>query len=340
MTYCIKVHRENAEKAKRYLIRNGLFNRGYRVFSRKSFIYFPILHTPKGNDAKVLKQLGSIESETFEESITKSYKEMLIEEFKGIDNLPTGYDLIGNIAVIDADAGKAKKIAKIIKSINKGVETVVRKGGAVAGVYRTRRYVHVLGKMNFVARYKENNCLFVFDIRKAFFSTRLAYERQRISKLVKRDEHVVVMFAGVGPFAIEIAKAVPSSRVIAMELNKYAYKSMLDNIKLNHVRNVAPELGDVKKLVVKHKGFADRIVMPLPKDSYKFLGTVLTLAKPKCIVHYYTFGKKESAFEDNENMLRDFFEAKGLKVKVISKRVVRPYSAKEIEIVIDFVLSK
>ncbi len=340
MAYCIKVRKKNAEKAKRYLVRNGLFNRGYKVFSRKSFIYFPILHVPNGKDAKVLKTLGSVEVEDFERSSIKSYRDLLTEEFRDIEKLPTGYDLLGNIAVIDAEAGDAKKIARIVIRVNKGVETVVRKAGAVTGLYRTRRYLHVLGKKNFISRYKENNCLFVFDIRKVFFSTRLAYERQRISKLVKKDEQVIVMFAGVGPFAIEIAKAMPSSKVIAMELNKHAYEAMLNNIKLNHVENVIPELGDVNRLAARHKNFADRIVMPLPKDSYNFLGAVLAVAKPNCIVHYYTFGSKESAFEDSEKRLREFFNMHGVKIRIVGKRVVRPYSAKEVEIVMDFKLVK
>ena len=40
-------------------------------------------------------------------------------------------------------------------------------------------------------------------------------------------------FAGVGPFAIEIAKSHPRASVLAIELNPSAYGYMLKNIRLN-----------------------------------------------------------------------------------------------------------
>jgi len=333
---CLIVEKRNAEKAKKYLLKHNMLNKGYKVFGNESFIYFPIL-SQKGE--KELKRFGTLGYADFEERKAIDYKkelEKILSKAEG--EAAKGYDLLGNIAIIDAEPKLAKQIGRLILSLNKNVETVLRKTGAVKGRYRTRSYAYVAGKRNYIAHYKENGCIFEFDVRKVFFSPRLAYERQRIAAQVKDGEHVVVMFAGVGPFAIEIAKKVPGAKVIAIELNKYAYKYMLRNIQLNKVKNVKPVLGDVKRVAREYRNFADRIVMPLPKESHSFLDAAYKVAKQKAIVHYYTFVPRDS--NNASSLLLSFSRKMNAKIKVLNERIVRPYSAKEVEIVIDFMLSK
>lgn len=334
---CLIVKKRNAEKAKKYLLKHNMLNKGYKVFGKESFIYFPIL-SQKGEEE--LKQFGTLGYASFEESKARIDYKKELEKILGKANgeMAKGYDLLGNIAIVDAEPKVAKQIGKLILSLNKNVETVLRKASAVKGKYRTRSYAYVAGKRNYIAHYKENGCIFEFDVRKVFFSPRLAYERQRIAAQVKDSEHVIVMFAGVGPFAIEIAKKVPSAKVIAIELNKYAYKYMLRNIQLNKVKNVKPVLGDVKKVAIKYRNFADRIVMPLPKESHSFLDAAYKVAKQKAIVHYYTFVPRDG--NNARSLLLSFFKKMNANIKVLNERMVRPYSAKEVEIVIDFMLSK
>ncbi len=334
---------KDAEKAKEYLLRHNLFDRRYKVFGRGSFIYLPLAATPK-RQLTGLKKFGELRNAAFPNAKRRpdSYRELLKNTLgkKGYANAAKGYDLLGNIAVIDSKKSVAKKVARAVLSSNRSVETVLRKEGAVKGRYRTRRYSHVLGLKNYIATYRENGCVFRFDVRKVFFSPRLAYERLRISKLVKKHETVLVMFAGVGPFAIEIARAHSDANVLAVELNRAAYRSMLENIRMNGVGNVTAECGDAKKLGRKYRNFADRIVMPLPKDSYAFLDAVDRYAKNGCIVHYYAFGETANAFEYHTNRIRKFFGKKGKDITVLARRVVRPYSAHEIEIVLDFNIRK
>ncbi|MGB9732823.1 MAG: class I SAM-dependent methyltransferase [Candidatus Micrarchaeia archaeon] len=334
---CLIVNKRNAEKAKKYLLKQRLLNKGYKVFSRKSFIYFPILDGAENNEG--IKRFGAIGEAKFEKSVARIDYKAELERILGEGVASKGYDLLGNIAIIDAEPKVAKKIGKLILSLNKNVETVLRKKSAVKGRYRKREYAYVLGKRNYVAHYKENGSIFEFDVRKVFFSPRLAYERQRIASLVRENEHVMVMFAGVGPFAIEIAKKAPTAKVVAIELNRYAYKYMLKNIELNKVKNVEAVLGDVKTLSKKYKGFADRIVMPLPKESYHFLDSAYLVAKKKAIVHYYTFVDRGNTSEAEEK-IKKFFKKYGTRIEILDKRMVRPYSAHEIEMVVDFLIIK
>ncbi len=331
----VKAPRENAEKVRRYLKQAKMLDMEHKIFGKGKFIYIPV----KALSGKAQKGIGKFKAEIAEARFER--QKGMQAEGKGMlaANVEAkAYDVLGSIAIINR-VSRAKELAKAIMRANKRVKTVVMKKGAVKGKYRTRGYSHVLGSRNFIAVYKENGCVFRFDIRKAFFSSRLAYERLRIASQVKDKEHVMVMFAGVGPFAIEIAKQHKNAKVVAIELNKYAYKSMLENIRLNKVEVEAVQ-GDVKDKAAKYKNWADRIVMPLPKSSSSFLDSALLAARNGCIVHYYAFGKAGEAIQANKEKIREFLEAHNAKPVFLFSRTVRPYSPSEIEVVIDFKIMK
>lgn len=338
----LKASKKDAEKARRYLVKHALLDNHYKIYGDNSFIYLPVL--PSADDKKAqlaAKKLGAkLVKVGFEGAENPSaYRQLLRKKLgKRYGAVTKSYDVVGNIAVIDVRGIAAKQTARTIMETNKNVQTVLSKDGAVGGKYRTRKYRHILGKKNFVATYRENGVVLKFDIRKTFFSSRLAFDRLRIAGLVKDGEKVVVMFAGMGPFAIEIAKMHRKANVVGIELNKSAYGYMKRNITLNKTLNVTAELGDVNRVANKYRGFADRIIMPLPTNAFDFLGAVLKVAKKRCVVHYYAFGGRESAFGESAKVVRKFFEDHGRKMRVIGKRVVRQYSPKEVEIVLDIQL--
>lgn len=248
-----------------------------------------------------------------------------------------GYDLYGNIAVIDAPPRAAKYLARRLLRETKNVETVLRKGSAVKGRYRTRKFVYVAGKRNYIATYRENGCIFRFDIRKVFFSTRLAYERKRVGDLVKDGENVLVMFAGVGPYAIEIAKTHRRCKVVSIELGSAASRYAAENVRLNKLSNVIVEQGSVEKFTEKYAHFADRVIMPLPKDMFSFLPTTLRMCATRCVLHCYFFSKSDKTAESLDR-LELFFKSHGKKYRLLHHRVVRPYSAKDVEVAADLLV--
>ena len=264
----------------------------------------------------------------------------LLSEMLGIkaEQARKGYDVLGNIAIIDAEPKAAKAAAGLILSTHKNITTVLRKVGAVSGKYRKRKYAYVLGKRNYVARYTENGSTFIFDVRTAFFSSRLAYERKRICSLVGEQERVFVMFAGVGPFAIEIAKSHRQSRVVALELNRAAFGYLAKNISLNKTSNVVPILGDALSPPKEYEGFASRIIMPHPSDSLRFFKAALRISGPQCSIHLYLFTEDGGASAERE--LASTAASMGFSLEVTSKRTVRTYSTKISEIVIDMNVRK
>lgn len=334
----IKVKKPYAERVRKYLIKHTLIDNNYMIHSINQFIYFPVRNMNEDNIHKLKKNFGaSIENRNFEVIAKDNYRELLKKALgKKYDEAPKGYECVGNIAIIKSDKNIAKSISASIMKINKNITTVIRKSSAVKGRYRKRAYEYVAGKRTYVTEYRENGAVLVFDIRDTFFSSKLSFERSRIAALSKNTENVMVMFAGVGPFAIELALKNREAKVVAIEINRKAVKYMKENIKRNKTLNVVPIQGDVNKVGMHYKRFADRIIMPLPKDSGSFLEAVVKIAKEKCIVHYYSFVAIDNGAERLEKMLKEFFNKKGFMFKKLMSRTVRPYSPETFEIVIDF----
>ncbi len=338
----IRSRKKDAEATRAYLKAHKLMDNQHIVVRGSSFIYFPVTRIDD-KALRRLKELGATKVEMqFKASEKRSgYREALLKELgkPDYDNTIKSYDLVGDTAIVDADRKSAVKLAKAIMSVNRNVKRVIRKAGAVTGRYRTREFSHVAGERGYVVRYRENGITLELDIRKSFFSPRLAYERKRISGLVRDKENVIVMFAGVGPYAILIAKEHPGCKVIAMELNRNAYNYLVENVRLNRLSNVIPVLGDVRKTSTGYRQFADRIVMPLPKDGYGFVGAAVSMAKPHCTIHYYAFANSKDPYSHNTRSIGRLLAKFGKKARFIGMRIVRTYSSTEVEIALDFVVS-
>ncbi|MBI2141258.1 class I SAM-dependent methyltransferase family protein [Candidatus Woesearchaeota archaeon] len=207
------------------------------------------------------------------------------------------FDIIGDVALIEAPEelkGKEKASAEKIMQQQKNIKAVYKRIGGHEGKLRLQKLKHILGEKRTVTTHKENNVLLNLDIAKVYFSPRQATERKRVFLQIRKLETVLVMFSGVGPFAIEIAKNAPAKLVYGIELNKTAHKYAAENVKLNKVDSkVRLYCGDVKKIIPKLKKKFDRIVMPLPKGAESFLDVAFTAAKKGAIIHFYDFEKEE-----------------------------------------------
>ena len=338
-----KAKTSDAERTRKMLLGRGLLSKGHLVKRKAERVYFPLVSLNE-KDKKLIESEGldlvrlpGAKAGRRRPASASEIRKILSPGERGM--LAGGFDQYGSIAIIDIDEAlksKEKAIAKAVMNSNRSIKTVVAKAGPVHGIYRTRNYRYVAGRRTFVAEHRENGCTFRFDVRKAFFSSRLSYERARVRALSKPKENVMVMFAGVGPFAIEIAKAHKDSEIVAVELNRDAYRYMLDNIALNKTPNVTAVLGDVKDLPKKYDNSADRIIMPLPQSSLEFLDDAFRIARSGATVHLYMFGGKGTALASAKKAVSECAARHMASASFLFSREVRPYSAKEVEIVVDF----
>ncbi len=212
-----------------------------------------------------------------------------------------GVDIIGNIAVLmfakPFKAEEKRALARKLLAEHKNIKSVYEKAERIKGRLRKAKFKWLAGRRDTVSTHKENSCVFRLDIAETYFSPRLANERLEIAKQVKPNETVLVMFAGVAPYGIVIAKLAKPKKVICIEINRKACKFAKENVKLNKLENLVEIVqGDVKRIAskfAKQRKKFDRIVMPRPQLREKFLHEAFILAKPGTIVHFYDFGSEK-----------------------------------------------
>src|SRR3989344_8706374 len=185
------------------------------------------------------------------------------------------YDLLGNIAIIKSERKTKKQKLKQAQEILKkpGIKSVYEKTSDVKGRLRTIDAKWIAGKKNKIADYKENGCLFKFDISSCYFSPRLANERQRISEMIKMKDKVLVMFAGVGVYPIVIYHYSHPGKIIGVEIGKECCRYFKENLVLNKIPPGKIEViqGDVKKKVSSKLGKFDAVIMARPNLKGSFL---------------------------------------------------------------------
>jgi len=223
----------------------------------------------------------------------------------------------------------AQTAAKAIMSVHRNVKTVLLQASPVAGNLRLRRLTHVAGENKTSTVHKEYGCLFSVDVEKCYFSPRLSHERMRIAGIVKPNETVVNMFAGVGCFSIIIAKHANAAKVFSIDANPAAIQFMQENIRLNRVYNkVIPLLGDSKAIINNRlQRVADRVLMPLPEKALGYLPCALSALKASGgWIHYYGFehaAKTESPAEKVKLKVAETLEPLGIDFEFSFVRVVR-----------------
>lgn len=213
------------------------------------------------------------------------------EEEKDYD-LPS-FEIIGSVAVINELGDRAEDhVVEGILDSNPGVKTVLVKEEGLKGEFRVGEYRKIHGDETETV-HTEHGCEYLVDPTRVYFSERFGTERERVVSQIEDGERVLVMFAGVGPFAIMAGKKADPSEVIAVEKNPDGADYLKKNIQRNKVDDRVQGIeGDVAD-VVPGLGKFDRIIMPLPESADEFLGLAFEHLNPGGVIHYYRFLEKE-----------------------------------------------
>ena len=277
------------------------------------------------------------------------------------------YDFLGNIAIVNFPERmgfpEKKKIALKLLKENKSVETVLEKFGKVQGRLRKPILKYVAGEKTKEVLYRENNCVFRFNVDTTYFSPRLSNERKEIASEIKPTDVVFVMFAGVAPFSIVIAKNSKTKKVYSNEINREANKYGMLNAKLNKVQDRVEFVnGDIKRIVrkivavsksrsepvparpqtpsafakVSSRDFSkipsafDVIVMPRPQLKDSFLNEAFMLSKKGTRIYYYDFCKIEDIEKIKEKVKQEASRArKNIKILRVKKAgEIAPYKVR------------
>jgi len=204
-----------------------------------------------------------------------------------LDELPMRWEYVGDIAIIKlaSSAEPYKKRIGQTYAENLGMKTICVDRGGVKGEFRRPDMETIYGKCTESIRL-ENGIRYCFDVTKVMFASGNIDERERMGKLDCTGEIIVDMFAGIGYFALPLAKFANASKVIACEKNPESYEFLVRNVVLNEVENIiVPVLGD--NLDISGEAFADRIIMGYIQKTADFLPKALKMIKCGGTIHYH-----------------------------------------------------
>ena len=300
------VDKENANEVIRILTENLSIDRRYRIFNDNSKVYIPVI-------PDISFEIAGAEEKYIPPHISG-------EKMRPV-SITGSYDRIGEIAVIKIrDTDRAKKLADSLIHSGSGIRSVWLDTG-ISGNYRVRSLKHLAGDEITESLYTENGVRMLVDIKKVYFSPRLATERLRILSRIKDGDIIIDMFSGIGPFSLLIAKN-KNVEIYSIDINPDAISYLLKNIDLNRLKGkIMPVCGD-SGIVIKELPPADHIIMNLPHGALKYLESAKQSLRPGGSIQFYFIGDPEDIEATMERIRDAGFE-------VTDKRIVHGYSPSE-----------
>ncbi|CQH56028.1 tRNA (guanine(37)-N(1))-methyltransferase [Halobacterium hubeiense] len=360
---CVRVPTEDGEATRRRLAEADLLVDEYAITASDGDLYVPV-----SDPDAVPEDLAVVEFDAPERETPTTPAEILGFE-------PT-YERLGDVVILDEDSPeRARKIADAVMASDVRAKTVVNRASKVKGTERVRDWDVVAGDGTETV-HTEYGCEFELDLATVYFSPRLATERHRVVEQVQERaaersetadgesgegqgpsdhssgqrprengdggpvsrEHAFDMFAGVGPYAVPMAKV--GAEVVATDINEDAIEYLRRNAERNGVsEDVTAIAGDVRETADEYEDWADRIVMNLPHTADEFLDTAVALAGEDCVIHFYDFQHEDDLYDPCEAAIREAAEPE-YDVTIENERTVRSYAPHEFNVVVDARLTR
>lgn len=292
------------------------------------------------NDAKDIVQEDDkvfVDEELEEvENLIENDVSILKEEEESEEEFDTpSYEVIGDIAVINdlASIDRDEAVKGILQHQN--VKTILLKEEGLSGEFRVGDYEKLYGEETETV-HKEFGYRFKVDPTEVYFSERFGTERKRVADQVEKGERVLVMFAGVGPFAMLCSEK--ADEAVAVEKNPVGAEYLKENIELNNAENAKGLQGDVSE-AVPGIGEFDRIIMPLPESANQFLGLALDHIADNGVIHYYRF-LEEDNWSELEKEIRQETSNRGLDYEILDRVECGERGPTSTRVCIDFRVTK
>lgn len=334
---CLRLEKKRGESALRLLIELQLLDRRFKIGREGDQLLIPLLRSPSKSERCALQErLSDFQIGTYVLTQLPHKPRTIIEALRGklpphkLASLPRSLDVIGDIAIVELPEelqGSEALIGKAILEANKSLRLVLAKAGPVSTERRVRQLQVIAGSGATETTHREYGCSFRLDVAKVYFSPRLAHEHQRVANQVREGETVIDMFAGVGPFAIQIAKRRRIVRVYAIDINEDAVRYLQENVSLNGVdEKVTAIRGDARTVIETYlTGKVDRVIMNLPAEAVGYVRAACLAIKPSGgVTHYYTFAKDPNPVERAREELSEAVLRAGRKIdQALCSRIVK-----------------
>jgi tRNA wybutosine-synthesizing protein 2 len=275
-----------------------------------------------------------------------SFKQHLFERY-GIspEKIPGSYQQVGDIVLLKfpktSQSAEKKAIAQVMLRYVPYAKTVCEMEG-IRGELRTPKVGVLASKFSrpkTETTHRENGIAYLIDVRRIMFSKGNVAERQRLLPMIKRNEVIVDMFAGIGYFSLGLARFTPCSKVYAIEKNPMAFRYLKKNIKLNKIDKIRPIAGDCRKVSIREK--ADRVIMGYFPETQKFLPKAFSMLGQKGTIHYHNIYPEEKLWHEPVAEIEKAAKAAGFKLSsIVNQHIVKSFAPRVQHVVIDAAVEK
>ncbi|MHB8603743.1 MAG: class I SAM-dependent methyltransferase [Thermoplasmatota archaeon] len=337
----LRVPRHDGERVRRALLDAGLLRLDLKVRVAGDEVLLPLARDVpdfEGRRATTAEFEAQKTPPPAWQQVVRGIPEALVAE------LPSSFDVIGDVVLFKVPRSleaHAREIADAMLATIPNARCIALDHG-VEGELRVRRLEVLAGSERSETVHVENGVRLRVDPATCYFSPRLATERKRVADLVAPGERVLDLFAGVGPFAIVIARHAKPARVDAVDLNAEAVRYMRENIVVNKVDGVVfAHEGDARVLAGEYAGASerfDRVITNLPHGAHAFLEAVMPLVKSGGTWHYHCI-QSEDDLARHLGELGARSRAMGRELSVTARREVRTYSPSERHFAVDFAVA-
>jgi tRNA (guanine37-N1)-methyltransferase len=284
-----------------------------------------------------------------------------------------GFDLIGDVALMNSlpqgyeefGTNELQELGRAILQKNKVIKICVARTRPLNGVERAAgKLMRLAGpeRSPLITTHTEGGIKCVIDLETCFFSSRMGPERRRICQQVARGENVLVLFAGVGMEALQIAGRTEAKEIVAVEWNQSAVSCAHKGHKLLARNKAVKCMGATDRLhiiegnvldilpTLKLNHF-DRILAPRPKEGSmdgdlgdgdsgaEFLDALLPVLKEEggeC--HWYDFCAEHEfpTCDRTRRLVESICSMHGLGVRVIHVANAGTVAKRQLRICMDF----
>jgi tRNA wybutosine-synthesizing protein 2 len=328
-----------AERAERELSALGVYDdeRGIEAYDDER-VALPVTGTAPDERAGTVDAVDAVESVV--EYDLPSRDRTLADHLRArgfseaeVDAAPGSWAVIGTVVLADFDGcDRAGEVGAALLELHGEADTVLDRVG-IDGRTREPDVRVVAGAGDTETVHTEHGIRYALDLAETMFSPGNKAERARMGEVTGADERVFDMFAGVGYFALPMARA--GAEVVAAELDPGTYQYLVENAVLNDVtdrfRAVRADCADVDLAPV------DRVVMG-HYDAYERLPTGIAALREGGTIHLHEATPEAELPDRPVERLREAARDVGRGVDVREVREVKSYAEGVLHVVVDAVV--
>jgi len=310
-------------------------------------VAIPVTRPPEATDViEVVRDAGERRLRTLEDHLRE--RGWTDDE---IERAPGSWAVVGSVVLVDlGDAPRPGDVGDALLALHGQADTVLAREG-IAGAHREPAVSVVAGEGDTETVHVEHGTTYALDLAEVMFSPGNKAERARMGDTVGEDERVLDAFAGVGYFALPMARA--GAEVTAVERNPVAFEYLLENAVRNGVqdrlhayrgdnREVVPELvadGEgFERAVLGYYDVAERASaddQTAAGQSWEYLDALLPAVETGGVVHLHEATPAALVPDRPVDRLTDAAEDLGRSVEVLDVRKVKGYSEGVAHVVVD-----